>query len=115
MSRMLLIDDFRDFNVDRVARTYEEGITALKEEEWDVLYLDHDLGQSDGKDGYGIACFLERNPQYRPKKIVLVTANPVGRENIERCLSNFYEKAANSWNRVSHDPAGAKIKGGKSD
>ena len=40
----LLIDDQRNLPADRVARTYQEGIDALAERHWDILYLDHDLG-----------------------------------------------------------------------
>lgn len=83
--RMLLIDDTRTIHVDRTARTYDDGIVALRDEgPWDVLYLDHDLGEA--KSGYDIANWLERNPQYRPMEVTLVTGNPVGRENIARAL-----------------------------
>ena len=44
----LLIDDQRNLPADRVARTYQEGIDALAEGHWDVLYLDHDLGDFSG-------------------------------------------------------------------
>lgn len=84
--RYLLIDDMRKMNVDRTARSYEDGICALLQEgPWDVLYLDHDLGDEDPKKtGYGIMCWLETYPEYLPKKIVFVTSNPVGRVNMQR-------------------------------
>ena len=87
----LLIDDQRKLPADRVARTYQEGIDALAERHWDILYLDHDLGDFSGVGGreltgYDIACWLERNPQHLPDRIEIVTNNPVGRNRIEAVL-----------------------------
>ena len=87
----LLIDDQRDLPVDRIARTFSEGIAALIEQHWDVLYLDHDLGDFSGAGGreltgYDVACWLEQNPQHLPDRIEIVTNNPAGRSNIEFVL-----------------------------
>jgi hypothetical protein len=92
MSKTLLIDDMRDIKTDRVARTYDDGISALKNEgPWDTLYLDHDLGELDPrKTGYGIMNFLEQNPELLPKNIVLVTSNPVGRKQMEVIIKRLY-------------------------
>ena len=58
----------------------DDGLKALTDEgPWDLLMLDHDLGESDPhKTGYGIMCFLEQNQQYLPGKIQIVSNNPVG-------------------------------------
>ena len=77
----LLIDDQRNLPADRVARTFQEGIEALREQHWEVLYLDHDLGDFsiiDGREltGYDVACWLEENPQFLPDRIEIVTSNP---------------------------------------
>ena len=90
----LLIDDQRSLPVDRIARTYQEGVAALAEQHWDILYLDHDLGDFSGVDGkeltgYDIACWLEQNPQHLPDRIEIVTSNPVGRRNIELALGKI--------------------------
>lgn len=88
----LLIDDIRTINVDRIARTYEEGIAALQEKRWDVLYLDHDLGDKSvpEKTGYTIVCWLEQHPEHLPGKIVLVTNNGSGRERMQLVLNRLY-------------------------
>lgn len=39
-----LIDDQRDLPADRVARTFKEGIEALREQHWDLLYSGDALG-----------------------------------------------------------------------
>jgi hypothetical protein len=89
--KTLLIDDLRDIAAQRVARTYDEGIQALKDGSWDILYLDHDLGDPDEKKtGYGVMCFLEENEQFLPRKIVLVTSNPVGRKNMQAVIDRLY-------------------------
>jgi hypothetical protein len=113
--RVLLIDDFRYFNCDKTARNYDDGIKYLQQEIWDEVLLDHDLGAckqctEDGihigdmktpettfynscphaKTGYDILCWLENNKQFLPKKITLVTANPVGRKNMESILIKLF-------------------------
>lgn len=96
----LLIDDFRNLKADRVCRTFNEGIDALSEQPWDLLLLDHDLGEEiSGNDGYGVANWLERNPQHMPKMIEIVSSNPVGRQNIERVLQKYYHKTHGIWIR----------------
>jgi len=90
----LLIDDHRDLPADRVARTYQEGIAALAERHWEILYLDHDLGDFSGVagrelTGYDVACWLEQNPQHLPDRIEIATSNPAGRRNIELALQKF--------------------------
>jgi hypothetical protein len=88
--RYLLIDDQRDYNADRTARTYDDGITALQEEIWGVLMLDHDLDDPDPtKTGYNICNWLQHNPQWRPKEIQLITSNPAGRSKMALALTNM--------------------------
>jgi hypothetical protein len=79
------------------AATYDAGLFALKfHGPWDVLYLDHDLGESDPhKTGYGIMNYLESiedvvKPLLLPKKIVLVTSNPVGRRQMQVVVDRLY-------------------------
>jgi CheY-like chemotaxis protein len=88
--RWLMIDDQRDYNADRTARTYEDGIIALQEENWDVLMLDHDLDNPDpAKTGYQICNWLQQNPQWQPREIQLITSNPVGRDRMALALTNM--------------------------
>lgn len=87
----LLIDDQRNLPADRIARTFKEGVDALAAQHWDLLYLDHDLGDFSGiggkeLTGYDVACWLERNPQHLPDRIEIVTNNPAGRNRIEMAL-----------------------------
>ena len=90
--RTLLIDDLRNIEADRVARTFDDGIVALRDEgPFDILYLDHDFGDDDPKKtGYGIMCFLEEHPEFLPKKIVCVSSNPPGKAKIEMVIRNLY-------------------------
>jgi hypothetical protein len=61
--KTLLIDDLREIAADRVPRTFSEGIQALREGPWDLLFLDHDLGDPNPRHtGYDILCWLEENP-----------------------------------------------------
>lgn len=94
---VLLIDDVRDLKCDFAARTYDEGINALTNKKWDLLLLDHDLGclDADGeeKNGYHIVCWLEENQQYLPKRIQLVTSNPVGRLRMRSVINRIYGRS----------------------
>lgn len=100
MIKTLLIDDQRSFAVDKICRTYEEGIAALSSEKWDILYLDHDLGDSYEDEngihrelsGYSIMCWLEEHPEHLPLEIEFVTANPVGRDRMALVRSKLYDE-----------------------
>jgi len=89
----LLIDDVRTMPVDKIVRTYDEGIQALQENKWDIVWLDHDLGCfKDGKEytGYTILCWLEENPRFLPRSIRLITSNPVGRARMQMVIDKLY-------------------------
>jgi hypothetical protein len=96
MTRTLLIDDLREIEADVIARNYDAGIHALMTMgPFSTLYLDHDLGDySYGleKTGYDIICWLEANPEYLPKEIVLVTSNPVDRGKMQSVIDRLYKK-----------------------
>jgi hypothetical protein len=59
------------------------------------LSLDHDLGD-DSKTGYDVAKFIEEAAYKKilaPLEVVVHSANPVGRRNIERAI----ERARGFW------------------
>jgi len=95
----LLIDDLRKWEdilylqtVDEylISRSYKEGIKRLEESRWDVLYLDHDLGED--KTGYDVMCWLEEHPEFLPGDIFFVSANPVGRQRMQQVKEKLYKK-----------------------
>jgi hypothetical protein len=109
--RILLIDDMREFGKQipgpgpddetAHAKTFEEGITELEVGgPWDVLYLDHDLGDPDpAKTGYAIINWIEAKAAdpvarefFLPKKIILVTSNPVGRRQMQTVIDKLYRE-----------------------
>lgn len=100
--KVLLIDDLRNLTSDRCARTFDEGISALQDQRWDLLLLDHDLGDPNPKKtGYDILSWLEEHPQHVPGDIKLVTQNPVGRQKmqplIDRLLSHHWCETKECW------------------
>jgi len=97
--RMLLIDDVRNFNVDAIARTYDEGKRQLLlGGPWDVVYLDHDLGDrgSWSEDhrrhmtGLDILNWLEGEKHLLPKKLTVVTDNAAARAKMEDIVKRLY-------------------------
>ena len=97
--RILAIDDVRECTyANVVARTHNDGIAMLEKfGPWDELYLDHDLGARErqydntGREltGNDILVWLRNNLDKLPKKIILITGNPVGRKNMEATLSDI--------------------------
>lgn len=91
--RVLAIDDCRELGfADVLCRTVNDGIFALKHMgPWDELHLDHDMGRIEQQytetgrvlNGHDVLCFLEEFPEYTPKKIIIVTANPSARPKME--------------------------------
>lgn len=80
-----------------IVTTAPECIKLLEAEEWDELYLDHDLGgevyvPSGPGTGYEVACWLEANPARHPRRIVLHSLNPVGRARMKSALPNAYDR-----------------------
>lgn len=91
--KTLLIDDLRNMDVTRTARNYNDGIEALKEGGWEVLYLDHDLADySEGveRTGYDVMCWIEVNPELKPGRIEIVSQNPVGRQKMDVVINKLY-------------------------
>lgn len=101
---ILLIDDLRDVDfvnktwnvqVNKIARTFADGIKALKENNVEILLLDHDLACYDDEGneltGYKVMLFLEEHPEYLPNRIVLVTSNPVGRAKMQMVIDKIYK------------------------
>ena len=87
MKLTLLIDDLRDIDVDVIARNGKAGLVILDLIRVDVLYLDHDLGP-DSISGYTVA-MKALDLDIMPPTVILVTSNPVGRDNIIAGLKQF--------------------------
>lgn len=94
--KILLIDDIRTIEGCRIARNYFTGLHLLRNQKWDELLLDHDLGPEStvrGVEftGYNVMCWLEEHLEHLPKKITCISANPVGRKRIEQVIKKLYE------------------------
>ena len=96
----LLIDDFRYYEMDNIARTAQEGRKALLAFPVTHLYMDHDLGPYSDANGYQVLTWaLERG--IAPPHVQLVTSNPVGAENMQRALeAHGYEKKGAWYKRI---------------
>jgi len=93
----ILVDDIRTFGVDIIARNYSaaQKVVLGCGTEIDVLWLDHDLGEE--KTGYDLIQWMMQI-QYKPRKVRIVSLNPVGRENITKCLkANSYTLTWDGW------------------
>lgn len=73
----------------KIVSTVRETIYELNNHRWDYLFLDHDLGEGEGKGtGHDVALWLTMHPDKQPKNIVLHTMNPVGAANIKKLLTH---------------------------
>ena len=84
--KYLLIDDIRTFDVDKIARTAEEGKKELSTKQYDVVTLDHDLGN--GETGYDVLCWAIEN-NCLPKKVILCSMNPIGKKAMANKLRDI--------------------------
>jgi len=87
--RTLVIDDYKDINATYVARTFKDGVNKLKTEKWDLLYLDHNLGEFK-KSGYDVMQFLKENKQFAPKMILCISDSPGGKDQINGMIKDIY-------------------------
>lgn len=94
--KIIALDDMRDFpqyeaeGVLTICRTIEQAIETLDSHRFDVLLLDHDLGEGYDNNGYYFLkrCFDEGIRL--PKIIIIVSSNPVGRENMAGFLQSCW-------------------------
>jgi hypothetical protein len=95
MGKHLLIDDVRNLpGMDIICRNYSSGLgVCYYFHDIDKLYIDHDLGEE--KNGYQLIVELLDNG-YCPKKVQIVSSNPVGVKNISEALIDAgYTKSLN--------------------
>lgn len=90
----LYVDDIRTPPEEAwtIARTAQEAIKILSTGRVRILSLDHDLGTEET--GYSIATWLEEkiatNPFFPPpEKILIHSANPVGRKKIQQAIDSI--------------------------
>jgi len=85
----LYVDDIRTPMSDDwvIARNYKDAIDLIKNNNINIISLDHDLGEA--KSGYDIAKFLVEN-SIKIEQINIHTANPVGRDNIKQLIEHYF-------------------------
>lgn len=94
----LFLDDLRPVpDGYEVARTYEECVKLLSENEVDTLSLDHDLGTK--KTGYDICLWLVEN-EVHPNKILIHSANPVGQKNMIQLLNRYMPMETELYTKI---------------
>lgn len=94
----LLIDDIRSMPDGVIARDYESGREMLTLGGWDVLFIDHDLGED--KTGYDLVTEFLENGIGLPDKVVIVSSNPVGVFNIGSALRwHGYNQLGNAFQK----------------
>jgi len=77
-----------------IVRSFDQAVSTIKENGVpDEISFDHDLGwdmvtNKEAKSGYDLAKWLVEN-NIVLKKFNVHSANPVGKENIERLLTNY--------------------------
>lgn len=102
----LLIDDLKTAEdirntfgceFDQAARNFAEATSALSQRHWDLVLLDHDLADYTGpggeeRKGVHVVLWLARpeNRQHIPKRIVCVSRNNVGTDNIKDDIAKLY-------------------------
>ena len=89
--KILYVDDLRSpINQSKeqiyVARSFKKAINYLKNNKFDIIDLDHDLGEE--KTGYDICKFIIENRIEIPI-IQIHTANVVGKFNMKQLLERY--------------------------
>ena len=91
---VLWIDDTRGIPMSYIEKnyhitwvlTYEDAIKELKKFKYDIIDLDHDLGEE--KSGYDICKYIIEN-NIKCSEFRIHTMNPVGRENMMHLLKRY--------------------------
>ena len=69
-----------------VARTYDDAVRMLKRFDYDVLYLDHDLGEP--RTGYDLLNHLISIGRV-PPRVECISWNPAGKHRIEALYRDY--------------------------
>lgn len=89
--KRLVIDDNRTFSFEADhARNVIDALIALDRVKYEEIYWDYDLGTDNGGDTWQIANYLVSkrwNPECR---MIVHSANPVGRGNLVSTLGRLY-------------------------
>jgi hypothetical protein len=64
-----------------VARTYDDALRMLRRFDWDLVYLDHDLGE-DHRTGYDLLKQIIADGR-APEHLKCISWNPSGKQRIE--------------------------------
>jgi len=76
-----------------VAKNFKEAVTLLKENKFDFLTLDYNLGEK--QNGYDIICWLEEragnNFGFVPPDIQVHSANPIDQQKIQVVINRIME------------------------
>jgi len=78
-----------------------EAIQFLEEQDWDALFLDHDLGgkvycESGPGTGWEVAEWLSKNEERLPQAVITHSFHDLGRANIIKTLPIVYD-APGAW------------------
>jgi len=89
----LWLDDIRPAPEGWVlVKTALDAIVALRHGKYEEISLDHDLG--DGGTGYDVLLYIEaevhRNQDYKCPMIWIHSANPVGRQRMQRAIDSIF-------------------------
>lgn len=104
----LMVDDMREIRhgCDVLARTFDAAKELLDCVIWDGLVLNHDLADEKGRTGHDLLKWMFHHSttfgeyDWMPKEIILVTQNPVGRQNMINVLKdNGYHTDDDGWFR----------------
>lgn len=79
----LWVDDSKECPPEyAVARTYDDALRMLRSFDYDVLYLDHDLGDEHGRNGLDLLRELIREDLV-PARVECISSSPAGKRAIE--------------------------------
>ena len=86
----------------------KKAIQLLRDKDWDVVCLDHDLHpdrpyeESGPGTGFEVAAWLSENPNRMPRHgVYLHTLNPVGAQNMKAVLPDAVV-APGLWNQITY-------------
>jgi CheY-like chemotaxis protein len=71
--------------------TSKDAIMKLSQNDYEYLFLDHDLGgkafvKSGEGTGFEVAVWLSKHPERKPRQIVIHSFNPTGAQNMKSVL-----------------------------
>lgn len=80
-----------------VAKSFDAAVALLRQFSYDLVAIDHDLGDDDSPTGYDILCMMEAGDLPRPRAISVISWNATGAKRMLAAIEHMPDVVNLGW------------------